>query len=172
MPSSDRSGQRLTEKRGERVSLTTLNQQVPSGWEWRDSWRDGWKMHIGPKHHGGWFDEKSFPSAPYIVNLLMDPTEKMTPDSEEWKNRRPEVRRPEGMGADGGHAAPRSAHAKPTVVSACSASHWRFDSRPTTATTGAPIAFRMASPLRPTPPAADRRSTSRPRSTAPSRTRP
>ncbi|HEX5150475.1 MAG TPA: arylsulfatase [Parafilimonas sp.] len=45
---------------------------------------DGWKIHIGVKHHGSWFDEKSYPSIPYIVNLLMDPMEKMTPDSEEW----------------------------------------------------------------------------------------
>ena len=45
---------------------------------------DGWKMHIGVKHKGTWFDEKSYPSIPYIVNLLMDPMEKMPPDSEEW----------------------------------------------------------------------------------------
>jgi arylsulfatase A-like enzyme len=45
---------------------------------------DGWKMHIGVKHKGTWFDEKSYPSVPYLVNLLMDPMEKMTPDSEEW----------------------------------------------------------------------------------------
>ena len=45
---------------------------------------DGWKMHIGVKHNGSWFDEKSYPSVPYVVNLLMDPMEKMTPDSEEW----------------------------------------------------------------------------------------
>jgi arylsulfatase len=45
---------------------------------------DGWKMHIGVKHHGSWFDEKAYPSVPYLVNLLMDPMEKMTPDSEEW----------------------------------------------------------------------------------------
>jgi arylsulfatase A-like enzyme len=45
---------------------------------------DAWKMHIGVKHHGSWFDEKSYPSVPYMVNLLMDPMEKMTPDSEEW----------------------------------------------------------------------------------------
>ena len=45
---------------------------------------DGWKIHIGVKHHGSWFDEKSYPSVPYVVNLLMDPMEKMTPDSEEW----------------------------------------------------------------------------------------
>lgn len=45
---------------------------------------DGWKIHIGVKHKGTWFDEKAYPSVPYIVNLLMDPMEKMTPDSEEW----------------------------------------------------------------------------------------
>ncbi|RPH70947.1 MAG: arylsulfatase [Myxococcaceae bacterium] len=45
---------------------------------------DGWKIHIGVKHHGSWFDAKSYPSVPYVVNLLMDPMEKMTPDSEEW----------------------------------------------------------------------------------------
>src|SRR5499427_1660331 len=42
---------------------------------------DGWKMHIGVKHNGDWFDEKSYPSIPYIVNLLMDPMEKITPDA-------------------------------------------------------------------------------------------
>jgi arylsulfatase len=46
---------------------------------------DGWKMHIGVKHHGNWFDEKSYPSIPYVVNLLMDPMEKVTPDSEEFQ---------------------------------------------------------------------------------------
>jgi len=45
---------------------------------------DAWKIHIGVKHHGSWFDEKAYPSVPYVVNLLMDPMEKMTPDSEEW----------------------------------------------------------------------------------------
>jgi arylsulfatase len=45
---------------------------------------DAWKLHIGVKHHGSWFDEKSYPSVPYMTNLLMDPMEKMTPDSEEW----------------------------------------------------------------------------------------
>jgi arylsulfatase len=44
---------------------------------------DGWKMHIGVKMHNNWFDPKQYPSVPYIVNLLMDPMEKMTPDSEE-----------------------------------------------------------------------------------------
>jgi len=46
---------------------------------------DAWKMHIGVKHHGNWWDEKSYPSVPYVVNLLMDPLEKVTPDSEEWQ---------------------------------------------------------------------------------------
>jgi len=45
---------------------------------------DGWKLHIGVKHHDDWFDPKSYPSVPYIVNLLMDPMEKMTPDSESY----------------------------------------------------------------------------------------
>lgn len=45
---------------------------------------NGWKRHIGVKHKGSRFDEKSYPSIPYIVNLLMDPMEKITPDSEEW----------------------------------------------------------------------------------------
>ena len=42
---------------------------------------DGWKMDIGVKHHGDWFDEKAYPSVAYITNLLMDPLEKMTPDA-------------------------------------------------------------------------------------------
>jgi arylsulfatase A-like enzyme len=45
---------------------------------------DGWKMHIGVKHKGSWFDDKSYPPIPIVVNLLMDPMEKMTADSEEW----------------------------------------------------------------------------------------
>jgi arylsulfatase len=45
---------------------------------------DAWKMHIGVKPKGSWWNEKSYPSVPYIFNLLMDPMEKMTPDSEEW----------------------------------------------------------------------------------------
>jgi arylsulfatase len=45
---------------------------------------DAWKLHIGVKHNGSWFDEKSYPSVPYVVNLLMDPMEKMTPDSREF----------------------------------------------------------------------------------------
>jgi arylsulfatase len=42
---------------------------------------DGWKLDIGVKHHGDWFDEKSYPSVPYVTNLLMDPGEKVTPDA-------------------------------------------------------------------------------------------
>ncbi len=42
---------------------------------------DAWKIHIGVKHQGDWFDEKAFPSVPYVVNLLMDPLEKVTPDA-------------------------------------------------------------------------------------------
>jgi len=45
---------------------------------------DGWKMHIGVKPKGSWFNEKYYPSVPYIMNLLMDPMEKMDPESEEW----------------------------------------------------------------------------------------
>jgi arylsulfatase A-like enzyme len=45
---------------------------------------DAWKMHIGVKNHGLWWDPKSYPSVPYIFNLLMDPMEKMDPESEEW----------------------------------------------------------------------------------------
>jgi len=45
---------------------------------------DGWKMHIGVKHKGSWWNEKSYPSVPYVFNLLMDPMEKMDPESEEW----------------------------------------------------------------------------------------
>jgi arylsulfatase len=46
---------------------------------------DAWKMHIGVKHNGDWFDEKAFPSVPYIVNLLMDPLEKVTPDAKGYE---------------------------------------------------------------------------------------
>jgi arylsulfatase len=45
---------------------------------------DGWKMHIGVKHKGSWFNAKSYPSVPYVFNLLMDPMEKMDPESQEW----------------------------------------------------------------------------------------
>jgi arylsulfatase len=45
---------------------------------------DGWKMHIGVKRSGSWWDEKCYPSVPYLFNLLMDPMEKMDPQSEEF----------------------------------------------------------------------------------------
>jgi len=45
---------------------------------------DNWKMHIGVKRGGSWWDQKYYPSVPYIFNLKMDPMEKMDPQSEEW----------------------------------------------------------------------------------------
>jgi hypothetical protein len=45
---------------------------------------DGWKMHIGVKPNGLWWDPKTYPSVPYVFNLLMDPMEKMDPESHEW----------------------------------------------------------------------------------------
>ncbi len=45
---------------------------------------DHWKMHIGVKREGSWWDEKYYPSVPYVFNLLMDPMEKMDPQSHEW----------------------------------------------------------------------------------------
>lgn len=45
---------------------------------------EGWKMHIGVKPNGLWWDAKTYPSVPYLFNLLMDPMEKMDPESHEW----------------------------------------------------------------------------------------
>jgi len=45
---------------------------------------DGWKMHIGVKPEGLWWNEKYYPSVPYVFNLLMDPMEKMDPESKEF----------------------------------------------------------------------------------------
>jgi hypothetical protein len=45
---------------------------------------DGWKMAIGVKMNGLWWDPKTYPSVPYIFNLLMDTLEKMDPESPEW----------------------------------------------------------------------------------------
>ena len=45
---------------------------------------DAWKMHIGVKREGSWWDAKYYPSVPYVFNLLMDPMEKMDPQSHEW----------------------------------------------------------------------------------------
>ena len=38
-----------------------------------------WKMHIGVKKDGSWWNEKYYPSIPYVFNLQMDPMEKMRP---------------------------------------------------------------------------------------------
>lgn len=43
-----------------------------------------WKMHIGLKKEGLWWNDKYYPSVPYLFNLLMDPMEKMDPESHEW----------------------------------------------------------------------------------------
>jgi arylsulfatase len=45
---------------------------------------DGWKMHIGVKPEGLWWNEKYYPNVPYVFNLLMDPMEKFDPESKEW----------------------------------------------------------------------------------------
>jgi hypothetical protein len=47
-------------------------------------WVDGWKMHIGVRMSGIWFDPRSYPSIPHLFYLLMDAMEKMDPDSHEW----------------------------------------------------------------------------------------
>jgi hypothetical protein len=43
-----------------------------------------WKMHIGVKSEGSWWNDKHYPSVPYVFNLLMDPMEKIDPESPEW----------------------------------------------------------------------------------------
>jgi arylsulfatase len=43
-----------------------------------------WKMHIGVKRDGLWWNEKAYPSVPYVFNLLMDPLERMDPESHEY----------------------------------------------------------------------------------------
>jgi arylsulfatase len=45
---------------------------------------DSWKMHIGVKKEGSWWNEKYYPSVPYLFNLAMDPMEKMDQESHEW----------------------------------------------------------------------------------------
>ncbi len=45
---------------------------------------DNWKMHIGVKPEGSWWNEKYYPNVPYLFNLRMDPMEKMDPESHEW----------------------------------------------------------------------------------------
>ncbi|HKO87634.1 MAG TPA: arylsulfatase, partial [Burkholderiales bacterium] len=44
---------------------------------------DGWKMHIGVKKEGIWWNPKVYPSVPYLFNLLMDPMERMDQESHE-----------------------------------------------------------------------------------------
>ena len=43
-----------------------------------------WKMHIGVKKEGSWWNDKYYPSIPYFFNLQMDPMEKMDQESHEW----------------------------------------------------------------------------------------
>jgi arylsulfatase A-like enzyme len=43
-----------------------------------------WKVHIGVKKEGLWWNAKEYPSVPYLFNLLMDPLEKMDQESHEW----------------------------------------------------------------------------------------
>jgi arylsulfatase len=45
---------------------------------------DNWKMHVGVKREGSWWNEKYYPNVPYLFNLRMDPMEKMDPESHEW----------------------------------------------------------------------------------------
>ena len=87
---------------------------------------DGWKMHIGVKPKGTWFDEKSYPSVPHLFNLLMDPLELMDPDSHEYGYIGKTILRESHVGAerswslhcgaseepDGVSAAPESGHAQ------------------------------------------------------------
>ena len=47
---------------------------------------DHWKMHIGVKKGGSWWNEKYYSSIPYFFNLAMDPMEKMDQESHEWMN--------------------------------------------------------------------------------------
>jgi arylsulfatase len=45
---------------------------------------DNWKMHIGVKREGNWWNEKYYSSIPYLINLGMDPLEKMDQESPDW----------------------------------------------------------------------------------------
>jgi arylsulfatase len=45
---------------------------------------DNWKLSFGVKKDGSWWNEKNYPSVPYVFNLRMDPLEKMDPESHEW----------------------------------------------------------------------------------------
>lgn len=43
-----------------------------------------WKMKFGLKPNGLWWDQRVYPSVPYLFNLRMDPMERIDPESEEW----------------------------------------------------------------------------------------
>jgi arylsulfatase len=45
---------------------------------------DAWKMHIGVKPDGIWWNPKTYPSVPFLFNLLMDPMEKTDQLSHEY----------------------------------------------------------------------------------------
>jgi arylsulfatase len=45
---------------------------------------EAWKIHIGAKNEGLWWNAKRYPSVPYLFNLLMDPLERMDQESHEW----------------------------------------------------------------------------------------
>ena len=45
---------------------------------------DNWKLSFGVKNNGLWWDDKAYPSVPYVFNLRMDPMEKIDPESHEW----------------------------------------------------------------------------------------
>jgi arylsulfatase len=45
---------------------------------------DYWKMHIGVKKYGSWWNEKYYSSVPLLINLAMDPLEKMDQESHEF----------------------------------------------------------------------------------------
>ncbi len=64
---------------------------------------DSWKMHLGVKMNGSWFNEKAYPSVPYIFNLRMDPMEKMDRGIGRMGFYRAQVRWPEIVGAASGN---------------------------------------------------------------------
>ena len=43
-----------------------------------------WKMKFGLKEEGLWWNQRVYPSVPYLFNLRMDPMERIDPESEEW----------------------------------------------------------------------------------------
>ena len=78
---------------------------------------DAWKMHIGVKKEGIWWNEKYYPSVPYLFNLLMDPMEKMDPESHEWGYVGRKFFAAEVVGADGRRALSSGAPAEPCRIS-------------------------------------------------------